>query len=158
MKTLYAALDRDNREVFLDLARMVYARTKPNGGKKPDEAWLLAFLAEYNPVTLYIYDNEVDRKREYAAESIVAAKTKAEEFQRALKYWSRFSATYADLVTDEAVKKAFKDAGVERIRWVSEHDNKVCDTCEDRDGKIYPIDKVPPKSHIGCRCHLEPVN
>ena len=157
VKELYNALDKDNREVFLDLSVMVYERTEPHGGKEPDEAWLAAFLKEYNPVTLYIYVNEVDRKREYAAESIIAASEKAEEFQRALKHWANFTAEYADLVTDAATVKAFKDAGVKRVIWHTEQDEKVCGECEPRDGKVYPIDKIPPKPHWGCRCVLEAV-
>lgn len=150
-------MDKDNREVFLDLAVMVYERTEPHGGKEPDEAWLLAFLKEYNPVTLYIYTNEVDRKREYAAESIIAAKAKAPEFQRALRYWSRFTANYADLVTDEAVLQAYKDSGVKQVVWHTEQDERVCDECEPREGQVYPIDKIPPKPHVGCRCWYTPV-
>ena len=157
MKTLYTALDKDNREVFLDLALMVYGRTEPHGAKKPGKSWLAEFLAAYNGVTLYVYDNEVDRKREYAAESIIAAQNKAEEFQRALKYWSRFTANYTDLVADEAVIKAFSDAGVKRVMWITEGDNKVCDECDERDGEVYPIDDIPPKPHVNCRCRLVPV-
>lgn len=157
MKTLYTALDKDNREVFLDLARMVYERTEPHGGKEPDEAWLAAFLKEYNPVTLYIYDNEVDRKRDRTTEAIIASTDKAKEFRRGLLYWGQMSAQTCLDVTDTAALKAWKDSGVKRVMWNTEQDDRVCGKCEPRDGKIYPIDKVPHKDHYNCRCWLTPV-
>lgn len=48
-----------------------------------------------------------------------------------------------------------KNIGKEYVRWVTEHDDRVCGDCEERDGKIYPIDAVPPRPHHGCRCELE---
>lgn len=157
IEKLYQTLDADNREVFLDLAQLVYEKSDPHGAKKPNKTWLDSFLDAYDPVTLYIYTNEADRKRDYATESIVAAKEKSEAFQRALKYWSKFTATYADLVTDASTVKAFKDAGVKQVIWHTERDDRVCSDCEPRDEKVYPIDKIPPKPHIGCRCWLEAV-
>ena len=82
---------------------------------------------------------------------------KSKEFRRGLLYWGRFTANYSDIVADEAVIKAFKDSGVKRVRWITEGDNKVCDECHDRHGEIYPIDDIPPKPHVGCRCKLEAV-
>lgn len=158
VRQLYSDLDSDNRKAFLELARIVYKRAKPHGKSEPDPSWLFALLDEYNAVTKYRYTTEVDRKRDYTTEAVIASADKGKEFKRGLLYWGRFTSYYADIVTDAATIKAFKEAGIERVRWVSEHDNRVCDTCEDRDGKVYPIDKVPAKSHIGCRCHLEAVN
>ena len=33
----------------------------------------------------------------------------------------------------------------------------VCEYCEPRDGKVYPVIAVPPKPHLNCRCRLIPV-
>ena len=68
------------------------------------------------------------------------------------------TATYADLVADEATLQAFKDAGVKRVRWRTEEDEKVCKYCRPLDGKVFDIDKVPPKQHWGCRCWFEPAD
>lgn len=158
VRQLYSGLDAENRKAFLELARTVYRRTKPHGNAEPDSSWLYALLDEYSPITKYRYTTEVDRKRDYTTEAVIASADKGKEFKRGLLYWGKLVSAYGDIVTDAATIKAFKDSGVEKVRWVSEHDNRVCDTCEDRDGKVYPIDKVPAKSHIGCRCHLEAVN
>ena len=157
VKTLYKRLASDNRKMFLDLAQAVYDEADPHGDDEPDETWLLAFLEEYNPVTRYVYEHEIDRKRDYTAEGVNSSKDKAKEFRRGLMYWSRMTEQYCLDVSDAATLKAFKDAGVRRVRWVSEKDDRVCETCDERDGKIYPINNVPEKTHFGCRCHFEAV-
>lgn len=157
IKKLYADLAKDNEENFLRLAGMAYEDAIVHGSSKPSKKWLNKVLDEYDPVALYIYLNEIDRKRDYATEAIIAAKDKAKEFRRALNYWTRMTAHIADRVTDEATIKAYKDAGVQKVRWETEEDDRVCDHCEPRDGKVYPINEVPTKPHWGCRCWLTPV-
>ena len=156
-RTLYDQLKQDNQEIFLELAEERYRETEPHGDEAPDLLWLLVLLAAYNAVTKVVYDNEIDRKRQYTAEGINSSTAKATEFRRGLSYWSRFTANYADIVTDESSLKAYRDAGVKRVRWMTADDEKVCDTCRERDGKVYPINAIPPKPHPGCRCWYEAV-
>lgn len=156
-RTLYDRLKQDNQEIFLELAEERYRETEPHGEEPPDLLWLLALLAAYDAVTKVIYDNEIDRKRQYTAEGINSSTAKATEFRRGLSYWSRFTANYADIVTDEASLKAYRDAGIKRVRWMTAGDERVCDTCRERDGKVYPINAIPPKLHKHCRCVFEPV-
>lgn len=156
-RTLYDRLKQDNQEIFLELAEERYRETEPHGEEPPDLLWLLALLAAYDAVTKVVYDNEIDRKRQYTAEGINSSTAKAAEFRRGLSYWSRFTANYADIVTDEASLKAYRDAGVKRVRWMTAGDERVCDTCRERDGKVYSIHAIPPKPHKHCRCVFEPV-
>lgn len=156
-RTLYQDLARDNQEVFLELAQERYQEAEPHGEEPPDLAWLLALLAAYNAVTKVIYDNDVDRKRQYTAEGINSSTAKVTEFRRGLHYWASITADYADIVTDESTLKAFRDAGVRRVRWVTAGDEKVCETCRERNGKVYSINSIPPKPHRRCRCVYEPV-
>ena len=156
-RTLYQDLARDNQEVFLELAQERYQEAEPHGEEPPDLAWLLALLAAYNAVTKVIYDNDVDRKRQYTAEGINSSTAKVTEFRRGLHYWADLTATYSDIVTDESTLKAYRDAGVRRVRWVTVGDEKVCETCRERNGKVYTINAIPPK-HRRCRCHYLPVN
>ena len=76
-KELYSRLDSSNRTAFLKLARQRYADIT---GEEDDErislVWLLAILFAYNPVTEYIYENEVTRKRERFAEPMIASANK----------------------------------------------------------------------------------
>jgi len=157
-KDLYANLAKDNKRAFLDLAWMVYMDAEPHGDEKPDEKWLNRVLAEYDPVSLWIYLHEVDRKRDYTTEAVNSARDKKKEFHRGLKHWQKMMIAHeCDRITDKATLKAFRDSGVRRVRWVTERDEKVCETCGPRDGKVYDIDKVPPKPHVNCRCWLEAV-
>ena len=156
-RELYDQLEQDNQSVFLELAQERYQETKPHGKEPPDLAWLLALLAAYNAVTKVIYDNDVDRKRQYTAEGINSSTAKVTEFRRGLHYWADLTATYSDIVTDESTLKAYRDAGVKKVRWVTARDEKVCDTCRERNGKVYPINAIPPKPHRRCRCIWEAV-
>lgn len=156
-RTLYQDLARDNQEIFLELAQERYQEAEPHGEESPDLAWLLALLAAYNAVTKVIYDNDVDRKRQYTAEGINSSTAKVTEFRRGLHYWASITADYADIVTDESTLKAYRDAGVKRVRWVTAGDEKVCEICRERNGKVYSINAIPPKPHRRCRCVYQPV-
>ena len=155
-RTLYDQLRKDSQDVFLELAQERYQEAEPHGEEPPGLAWLLALLAAYNSVTKVIYDNDVDRKRQYTAEGINSSTAKVTEFRRGLHYWADLSATYGDIVTDESTLKAYRDAGVKKVKWITAGDEKVCETCRERNGKIYSINSMPPK-HRRCRCTFEPI-
>ena len=155
---LYAKLAEANLTAFLKLAR---ARYKDITGKEADDTispeWLLLFLLGYNPVTEYVYENEVIRKRERFAESMISSANKLAAIKTAMSLWMRQTGQYLVLVEDASVLEAYKSRGVKRVRWVTQKDEKLCPTCSPRNGRIYPIDKVPPKPHRNCRCYLVPV-
>lgn len=156
-RTLYQDLAHDNQEIFLELAQERYQETEPHGKEPPDLAWLLALLAAYNAVTKYQYSHEWERKRDRTAEAINSTTAKVTEFRRGLHYWADLTATYGDIVTDESTLKAYRDARVKKVRWVTAGDEKVCETCRERNGKIYSINSIPPKPHRRCRCVYEPM-
>lgn len=156
-RTLYDQLRKDNQDVFLELAQERYQKAEPHGEEPPDLAWLLALLAAYNAVTKVVYEHEIDRKRGYTAEGINSSTAKVTEFRRGLHYWADFTGQYADSVTDESTLKAYRDAGVKKVRWVTAGDEKVCETCRERNGKVYSINSIPPKPHRRCRCIWEAV-
>lgn len=156
-RELYDQLETDNRQVYLELAQERYQEAEPHGEEPPDLAWLLALLAAYNAVTKIIYVNEIQRKQAYTAEGINSSTAKVTEFRRGLHYWADLSSAYADIVTDESILKAYRDAGVKKVRWVTARDERVCETCRERNGKVYSINAIPPK-HRRCRCHYLPVN
>lgn len=153
---LYEELDSDNRKTFLSIARTIYEESKPNGKKIPDKKWILLLLSEPDPTTGYVYVNEIERKRDYLIESILASVDKSISFRKGMSYWARMSAQYADIVTGQAQLKAFKDAGVKRVRWITRDDEAVCTICHKRDQKTYLVSNVPDRPHWGCRCWFEP--
>ena len=128
-RTLYDNLSADNEEIFLELAQERYQEAEPHGEKPSDLAWLLALLAAYSTVSKVVYNNEVDRKRGYTAEGINSSTAKVTEFRRGLHYWADFTGQFADEITDEVTLKAYRDAGVKKVRWATAGDEKVCETC-----------------------------
>lgn len=121
------------------------------------EDWILDMLEDYDEVTLYRFDEETERKAARLAEAIIASHNKYEEVDKALRLWSLQVAQFADNTVVRATKAAYKEAGVKKVKWVAEMDDRVCATCDERDGKIYDLDKVPPIPHFRCRCTLVPV-
>lgn len=161
VRGLYDDLAADNREIFMELAGGSYQQAEPHGENEPSAAWLLALLLAYDPVTKYVYQHEVERKRARLAEALIsvgkALRKQNEEWRRALSLWSQQTAQYADIVTDAAVIKAFMDAGITKVRWITQEDEKVCKICRERNGKVYPITDLPDKPHWRCRCYWAPV-
>lgn len=154
VQTAYAEADDFVRQYLLLLAQYIYNDHADEEKTNINGLWLFEILNAYDPVTKYVYINEVERKRARLFESLVASPNKAKEIDTALRYFSSMARQYALTVTDKAVLQAYKDNGVQKVKWVTTPDDRRCAECAKRDGKIYDIDKVPPKPHLGCRCTL----
>ena len=106
------------------------------------------------------YKLETERKAARLGEALAAAVSAgmatSKAVDEALRLWSNMVTQYAIEITDEARRAAMEEDGVTDVEWVSREDGRRCKICKDRHGKIYPIRKVPPKPHIGCRCYLKP--
>ncbi len=155
-KAVYSKIDLYVRQMFLQLMQAVYKkvtkRTCPY-----NYAWLESFLLEYDEVSKYVYANEFERKRDRLAEALIASTKKNEEIDAALRYLSFMLTAYAVRVTDQVVLTAYRDMGINAVRWKAEKDNKTCTICKHRNGHIYDIEQVPPKPHLNCRCEYEEV-
>lgn len=155
-KAVYSKIDLYVRQMFLQLMQAVYKkvtkRTCPY-----NYAWLESFLLEYDEVSKYVYANEFERKRDRLAEALIASPKKNEEIDVALRYLSFMLTAYAVRVTDQVVLMAYRDMGIDAVRWKAEKDNKTCTICKHRNGHIYDIEQVPPKPHLNCRCEYEEV-
>ena len=121
-------------------------------------AAVIALMAAYNPVTKYVYENELDRKRSRFAEGVISSDTPREEVDLAKRLLIGMNKQFADDATFEAVVKAFADDGVKRVRWITAEDDRRCRECKARHHKIYSIDEIPPKPHLHCRCYVEKVD
>lgn len=119
--------------------------------------WVDEMLEDEDFVTLYRFDTEKDRKKQRLIEALAVSQHWNDEIDKALKYWSRQLGQYAINFTDYGRMEAFKEAGIKKVRWVTEKDDRVCEVCDELDGKIFPIDKAPHKQHLNCRCVLVPV-
>ena len=119
--------------------------------------WVDERLTETDVVTLYRFDSETERKAQRLAEALSGTKNRDAEIDKALRIWSKQLGQYAINFTDEAMKAAFKAAGVNIVEWVTQRDGRVCEECAALNGLMFPADDVPPKVHWNCRCYLRAV-
>ena len=120
-------------------------------------AFVLALMLAYNPVTKYVYKNELERKRSRFAEGVIASDSPIEEVELAKRLLVALNRQFEDDVTFDTVVKAFEDDGVKEVKWITAEDDKRCKECKSRHGKIYPIHRIPPKPHRYCRCYVEKI-
>ena len=130
----------------------------------PDKAWVTAFLQSYNYVSGFLYEQEADRKRLRLAEQMLTAKEYQsrtlynDSVRRSANLWWMQTAHYMLDAVEAATLYTFNKMGVEQVKWHTHIDGRECQVCRERNGKIYDIDKVPPKAHRGCRCYWMPVH
>ena len=161
---LYKELDKGNRRTYKDLFIARYTelclwlqRPVPKRIDEIADIYMTRIMFEPDPVTRYSYDTEVTRKRDRAKEAIICAPTKLQkqdELEKALRFWAQQTDQYADIISDEATIKAFEDAGIKKVVWHTQDDEKVCVTCHERDKQSFPITKIPTKPHWRCRCWI----
>lgn len=165
---LYHESARKARKKYYDEAFEVYllvlgmfdddpAEVREKAEKSITSEWVEEILTQTDLVTLYRFDSETDRKAYRLVEALGATESKDEEIDKALRLWSKQLGQYAINFTDYAAVKAFKDAGVEMVEWITQHDERVCNECYALDGQIFRIDEIPRKPHWGCRCFWKAV-
>lgn len=163
---LYKKILRLSKEAYLDMASKAYKNH--DGPGKITEAWVIGILDDYDPVVKYVFTNELERKGAKFAESIIADAEHSgkdpptvnyppikKDFTRGLNYVTWQTDQFAINVEDNATLKAYKDSGIKKVKWNTHEDEKTCEVCRERDGKIYFIDKIPTK-HPNCRCFFTP--
>lgn len=119
--------------------------------------WILDMLEEVDPVTLYAFLPEAERKKQRLIEAMAVAHNKNAEIDKALRYWTRQVSQYADNSVFYARLEAFRAAGITQVVWVTQQDERVCEECEGLNGQIFDINNVPNPAHINCRCELHPI-
>ena len=163
---IYNELDRYNRKAYKELMAHAqkWAESMIGRNVKIDVDQLMKdYLAGYDPVTQYVYDREIERKRMRLNESILTAREYQDivKLQKAVKkaadLWYTQSSQYALDLMDLALTCVFEeDDDVKFFRWNAVIDGHECDICHERDGKVYPEDAYPEKPHYGCRCYKSP--
>ena len=162
---LYSDCKKEWRDLYADRYIEMWLYLK---GKKPDEDELdelvememSRLLYEAHPVTKYIFDAEVLRKRDRMFEDIQASPTKAQKqlaMEKGKRFWAQMTTWYTDFTSQDAEIDALENAGVKKVKRHEMNDDKVCSTCRELDGKIYAIDKVPHIAHVRCRAWYTPI-
>jgi len=156
VKTMFAEMDELVREWLYHLAVVAYENVSNGDVSGITEQWLLdEVLERVDPVTKYIYSSEVERKCSRLYESLMLGWDSV-EIDKSLRYWSLMVEQMAISTVDAATLQAYEDMGVLKVIWRAEIDGRECSICHKRDGKVYSMEELPPKPHIGCRCFFEP--
>ena len=167
VKAVYQKADKQARKRFYEVAFESYLLGMAMCGMEPKKAhrmaekviteeWVDKVLTDADPVTMYRYDTELERKAYRLAEALEAGVRRNAEVDKALRFLSMMLAQYFINMTDYAMIQAFQDYGVEMVEWVSQKDGRVCNECHAYDGQVFRIDEIPLK-HWGCRCSVKPV-
>ena len=121
------------------------------------DEWIEEILEQVDPVTLFRFNSETDRKAYRLVEAVSATTDRDAEIDKALRIWSRQLGQYAINFTDYAVVEAYKDAGAKMAEWETAKDENVCPECHALDGQVFRITELPRKPHWGCRCRWRAV-
>ena len=123
-----------------------------------DEAWIEEFFEEYNPVTKYVFNNEIERKESRLFEALVSNKRELHQsYKTAENLLVRQVKQYGIDLEDAIAMSVYKAVGVKDVMWVTEQDHKTCGECKELDGEIFKLDEAPTKIHPNCRCYYVPV-
>lgn len=157
---MFDRLLAENDKAYLKIAKKAYRSAK--GVESVDEKFVDTTLSAFNLVTGYLYFKEAERKRLRLNEQILTAREYDdrhifnESLRKTANLWYTQTSQYGVDIVDAATLKAYKDSGIEYVKWISQDDGKECADCGKRHGKIFKISDVPAKTHYGCRCYLEP--
>ena len=155
---LYKKLREESEKFLKELLEDLSDRLHFN----KDEFPLEYFLEAISPVLLYSFNTETERKKSRHFESIVAISDMSdpkalEEQKKETRYWNtQVEETAVDIEREVFIQSA-KKRGVKKVQWITREDGKVCEYCGDLDGKVFEIDNIPHRPHIGCRCWLKEV-
>ena len=162
-KTTYDIIQKEYASIISSIYAEIYDEALSFGfegnPRDLDEEWIEDFFSQYNPVTKYVFSNEMGRKESRLFESVVASsKEVAQSYRTAERLLvSQIRQSSIDL-EDAILILAYTDAGVQKVRWIAEDDSKTCGVCNELDDEIFDIDDVPPKQHLNCRCYLVPAS
>lgn len=118
------------------------------------------YLKKDNRIVKYVFDNEYERKLARTIETILMSDGKVDvkkELDKALKYWNRQAKQSGDNISMDSYIEGLTAMGVTKVRWITQRDTKVCAECEEKDGKIFEIDKIIIPLHYNCRCNIVPI-
>lgn len=161
-KKVFNEVFKEFLEIITPITQEIYTEAVDMGFdgdiRNLDEAWVESFFEEYNPVTKYVFANEIERKKMRLFESLVADMPgKMQSYKTAERLLVNQVKQYAIELEDAIAKVVYEDIKVEYVMWNAEDDEKTCGTCNELDEQIFELKDAPPKQHYGCRCTLLPV-
>ena len=161
-KTIYKTVKQEFLKIVNEIYQTIYDEVVAMGFdgdiRNLDEAWVDSFFDLYNPVTKYVFSNEIDRKESRLFEALVSNELeRLKSYAYAERLITNQIEQYAIDLEDAVAKVVYEDTNVKKVMWVAEDDHKTCGVCAELDGQIFELQNAPPKQHYQCRCWLTPV-
>lgn len=159
---VYEVVEKKTEEYYLLLAQKVYKTVSEFFDFELvmdflTMDWIIAELMKYDPVTKYLYFQEIDRKKSRLAEAIISSETTVKEVDNGVRIWSNQAKQYADKIVKTAIEQVYEDNGIKYVEWRTEGDARVCPECDKLEGKVFKQEEAPNLVHYGCRCYTVPV-
>lgn len=163
---LYAKVYKTVKQEFLKIINEIYqiiydeavAMGFDGDIRNLDDAWIDEFFDAYNPVTKYVFSNEIDRKEARLFEALISNELeRLKSYAYAERLITQQIEQYAIDLEDSIERVVYEDTKVKKVMWVAEQDAKTCDVCSELDGQIFELNNAPYKQHYNCRCYLIPV-
>ena len=153
-KELFAVVDYICNEIYEEALALGF----DGDIRDLDEAWIEEFFEEFNPVTKYVFNNEIERKESRLFEALVSSvDDRTQSYKTAENLLLRQVKQYGIDLEDAIAMVVYKAVGVKEVMWVAEEDHKTCGVCAELGGQIFSLDDVPVKQHYNCRCYYVPV-
>jgi SPP1 gp7 family putative phage head morphogenesis protein len=161
-KSIFKIVKQEFLKIINEIYQTIYDEAVEMGFdgdiRNLDEAWIDEFFDRYNPVTKYVFSNEIDRKESRLFEALVSNEL---ERLKSYAYAERLITSqieqYAIDLEDSIAKVVYEDTDVKKVMWNAEQDHKTCSDCAELDGVIFELKDAPPKLHYRCRCWLTPI-
>ena len=163
---LYKNVRKIIKKEFLALANLISAEIYDEAQalgfdgdvRDLDGAWIEEFFEEYNPITKYVFNNEIERKESRLFEALVSSRSEQHQsYKTAENLLLRQVKQYGIDLEDSIAMIVYKAVGVKKVMWVTEKDHKTCGVCGELNGEIFNLEEAPPKLHPNCRCYYVPV-
>ena len=161
-KTIFKVVRQEFLKIINEIYKTIYNEAVDLGFdgdiRNLDDAWIDEFFDSYNPVTKYVFSNEIDRKESRLFEALVSNELeRLKSYAYAEKLIIAQIEQYAIDLEDSIAKVVYEDTNVKKVMWVAEDDDRTCGVCNELDGQIFELKDAPPKQHYQCRCYLIPV-
>lgn len=164
---IWTRIDRFNRQAYAEMCEWTWEWVYVLYGEDPPHKdWTKVvdnWLRGYDPVTKYIYDREMERKRLRLNEGILASREAqdrpglTEVVMTAANLLLTQSLQYGLDLIGEVEVEAYDDLDVDEVEYHACDDDRTCSTCREDDGKIFSLEEAPKiPRHYRCRCWYTP--
>ena len=169
-ESIWKRIDKFNRAAYREQCEWVWEWVYDifgYGEEAPAKDWTRIvdnWLRGYDPVTKYIYDREMERKRLRLNEGILATRETqdrpglTEVVKTAANLLLTQSLQYGLDLIAQVQTEAYDALDVDEVQYHACNDDRTCGECWKDDGKIYRLEEAPKlPRHYRCRCWYTPV-